>query len=436
MIQRKLFEDFWPRDIMGVLASGEPISLLGALMKQPYISIVQQRFRVPSFIRGVHVQGRGAPVEGLRWRWNVLPKRTGWASGPAAQVIGPMSGHLSSWSDDQSAGLQIILDQVHPLETVLTQTREYSHQLIALSCVRDAPRATLTEVRVDSAWYEYETVEDPPPPLPPSNLVPLAELTVEVFSDWLPIARTIDPFPFIVNSLTQTLQLDTLLLGTLVEGLHRRLHENERPLAGVSRNGVKRVVAAAREAALYALEREGYADLEAADKLLRETLNHLDQPSFHDRAQVLLEPVLEIVPSLFGPNFKEWITETKRIRNSQSHQLPVDFNEQAIQQYYVVMESCKWAITLRILLQVLQKDQVLRALTRSTTFEFALANIDREHLWADYSALDTFRDGSAPPNLLAGQPTGNPSPSSVTGGSPGAALSCPESGLQVEGEPT
>ncbi|TKV26368.1 hypothetical protein FDK12_13360 [Arthrobacter sp. NamB2] len=57
----KIVADFWPRDILGVLASGEPISLLGALMEQPPLngSISQQRFKVPSFIRGAHLQGRG-----------------------------------------------------------------------------------------------------------------------------------------------------------------------------------------------------------------------------------------------------------------------------------------------------------------------------------------------------------------------------------------
>lgn len=389
----KIVADFWPRDIMGILASDEPISLLGALMEQPSGSIAQQRFKVPSFVRGAHIQGRGSPVEGLRWRWNVLPGRAGWAASPSAQVTGLMAGELSSWSDDQTAGLQINLDEVRPFETVLTQTREYSNQLIALSCVRDSPRAVLTEVRVDGAWYEYETPEDPPPPLPSSNLVPLENLTVEVFSNWLPVARTIDPFPFIVNNLTKTLQLDTLMLGTLLEGLHRRLHDKDRPLIGVSRNGVKKMVTAAREAALSALEAEGYTDKETADKLLRDTLSHVNQPSYQARAEVLLKPVLDIAPSLFGPDLADWVRLTKQIRNDQSHQLFVDFDERAIEQYYVIMQSCKWAVTLRILLQIFPSDLVQHALTRSNAFEFALANIDREHFWTDYLTLNPFREG-------------------------------------------
>lgn len=388
----KLAADYWPRDVLGMLETGEPISLMGALMQRPYGPFAYQRFEVPSFVRGAHLHGRNDVIEGIRWRWRIPPPAVAWAKNPAAHVDGEVAGELLPWCDDHDAGLQLLLENPHPLDATLTRTREYSSQLIGLSCFGAPPRATLTEVRVNKEWYEYETPEEDPQLQPLTGLMPLGELTLAVFAAWLPKAERVHPFPFMLNSLTGILQLDALILGTLLEGLHRSLQsKKERPLAGISNNAVERAADVGRKAALADLERQGCLNLEVADKLLKESLAHINEPNYHDRVMALLKPVHKLIPSLFGPDLSDWVERTKTIRNAQSHQFRLTFDEDKIRQYYVFMASCRWAATLRILLEVLSETQIEEALKRSRTFHSALAHIDREGLWPGFSALQAFR---------------------------------------------
>ncbi|WP_394253070.1 HEPN domain-containing protein [Arthrobacter pityocampae] len=387
--------DRWPRTVLGLLDTGEPISLLGAIMQHLHGDIRFQRFALPSLVRGAHLHGRDDAVGGIRWRWRIPPQVAGWTHDSASRVEGDLAGVLSPWCDDRDAGLQLLLDQPSPLDATLTRSREYSSQLVALACFNAPPAAMVTEIRVNDEWREYEVPEQDPAPQVETRLIPLKSLTVPAFADWLPKADLIHPFPFMANSLTNILQLDAMILGTLLEGLHRRLYLKQRPLTGISNNKVLAAADTARKVFVDQLKEQGCQNPDVANKLANEALSHINEPNYHDRVMALVEPVQELVPSLFGPELSEWVDRTKAIRNAQSHQTLQIFDEEKIQEYYVFMQSCRWAVTLRMLLIVLPKEQVLSALRKSRSFHFALANIDQENLWPSFSALQSFRTTAA-----------------------------------------
>jgi hypothetical protein len=58
--------------------------------------------------------------------------------------------------------------------------------------------------------------------------------------------------------------------------------------------------------------------------------------------------------------------------------------------YHIASISDRWVLVLRILLEFVDPDRLGRALRKSQTFAFALANMDVEDHWPGFSCLKTF----------------------------------------------
>lgn len=167
---------------------------------------------------------------------------------------------------------------------------------------------------------------------------------------------------------------------------------------------VQRAAREARHKGVEALCRVGFEDEQYAHTVFSETLQHLNQMTYQDRAVELLRPVHAIVSSLFGPDLSKWVEMVKKVRNQQSHQWVEDFDESSIVIYYVVVESCRWALVLRILFELEPEYDFPARLARSDRFSFNLANIDREELWPRFSALLTEVRCCAPTDLFTDDP--------------------------------
>lgn len=312
--------------------------------------------------------------------------------GSADSVVGPIPGVLESWTHEEGKGLQFRPNRATSLRAMRNKVQHSSGQLLGLWSARKVPKFFYTEVLVGDTWHTLTAKADAPPALGRSGLMPDQHLSQSTFAAWIPLAHKIDPMHFILNGLTRTLQLDAQVLATGLEGLHRRLFEDSPRLGGISRRAVERASRKARHAGVDALLHEGLTDSEHANTVFNEVLRHLNQMTYRDRVLELAHPVHEIVPSLFGPDLLKWVDMMKGIRNLQSHQLIQDFDESSIATYYMAVESCRWAMLIRILLELNPNYDFTSTLARSERFSFALANIDREKIWEDFSALTEFRN--------------------------------------------
>ncbi|MDP9987349.1 hypothetical protein J2S98_002516 [Arthrobacter oryzae] len=389
----KVVADYMPRDIVGVLANGEPVTLFRALMKDPMFlfTSARQTFQGSMALVGAHLSDERDTVAGIRWTWR-LPADMDLQRGRSSEAVpGLVPGVLEEWGREQGLGLQFRATRVTPLQTLRNQVQLYCSQLLGLWTAEKVPGVTHTEVLVGSRWCVLHVQVSDQIPLRHSSFMPVQDLSLEMFAAWIPLAHKVDPFPFILNGLSNTLQLDAQVLATALEGLHRRLHVDRPRLEGIAQRAVDRAAKQARHAGVERLQAEGYTDEDKAQSAFRETLRHLNQMTYQQRAVDLLEPVRQVVPSLFGPDLLKWIGIVKNIRNHQSHQLAREFDEPSISIYYVAVESCRWAMVLRILLELRPGYDFKSNLGRSNRFSFALANIDREKLWPEFSALADFR---------------------------------------------
>jgi len=63
--------------------------------------------------------------------------------------------------------------------------------------------------------------------------------------------------------------------------------------------------------------------------------------------------------------------------------------------YFVLGQSGAWALRIALLLTVLPAPRLRDGLKRSSRFSYALANIDAERVWNDYSCSAVFQEAAA-----------------------------------------
>lgn len=395
----KIAADYAPRSIFGRLDDGSLISFLEAHMESgPIFSIeTLQRFSGQRYVFGAHISDEMESVSGVRWTWDLPSRIAGWSREiGGVTVTGELPGTVYSWEFEGSAGLNFEAVPSIPLHRVLKDAVSSCTQLMGLWSGLRPPKVVHIEFRrTDGTWCSYVRPSEEGR-LQRSSLLPLTDLSLQKFSDWIRLAIRIDPFPYIVNAPTNVLQVDAQVLATAIEGLHRSIHAEDRPFSSISKRSVKRAMDEARRAGVAALENEGFAASDLADRLLRGSLNHVDQPTYQDRLLQLAEPVWGLAPGLCGPDPMEWAIMIKQIRNDQSHQLVRSFLENEIAAYFVATITCRWVLLLRILMELVTADGLKAALLASDRFLYALANIDGERLWGEFSALATFRAAATP----------------------------------------
>lgn len=404
----KIAADYQPRTILGVLEDESKISLLEAHMEPvPPLSVhTLQRFTGQRYVGGAHMATDSDEVQGIRWTWNIASTQTRWAADSTTLVENPVRGDLYSWQRGRDVGLEFLPHEPVPLRTLLEEVQSPCSQLLGLWCAKRPPDTTQTEFLVqEDHWVSYTAATHVHSRLQVTGLLPMRDLKLPVFAWWLPLAAKLDPFHFIANAPMNVLQVDAQVLATALEGIHRRLYDHERPLSPMSKKAVERSMKVARQAGIEALKNEGFNDTALADDLLQGVLNHIDQQSYAERVKQLVVPVANLAPGMFGPDLDEWVAMVKRIRNAQSHQLKVGFDESAVSVYYTASVACRWLLSLTILSKLVPEEHIAAALKESETFQFALANMDGERVWEGFSALATFREESKTVHTTAQEPT-------------------------------
>ncbi|MFJ4030144.1 HEPN domain-containing protein [Paenarthrobacter sp. NPDC089989] len=384
--------DFAARVILGRLDDESLVTLLDAHM-QPgpdVTSSYAQFFTGKRWLHGAHISGDDEEIHGIRWSWPVLASAVSWTT--EAEVPGPVPGQLAPWVHEQKAGLTFKPGNPSPVGVLIQDVQVVAAQLLGLWTQKPVPSPLVTEIYLEAhGWCSYVPEQEKEQKLLRSSaLLPLRKLGLKEMASWLALAAKVDPFPYIANFGPSVVQVDAQVLVTALEGLHRRLHSEVRPFHEVSVRGVQRAMKAAREAGIRGLVTEGLTDESIADKVLRDALSYVDQPSYHSRIVELVSPVMEVAPGVCGPELNSWLGIVKKIRNEQSHQLLGAFGSAELGNYFVATISCKWVLVLRILLEIVSPKDLKEAVTRSQSYIYALANMDEEHIWGEPGALGTF----------------------------------------------
>ncbi|MBP2266397.1 hypothetical protein J3A64_001861 [Pseudarthrobacter sp. PvP004] len=386
--------DFAPRTVMGELGDGTKVTLLGAHMDTPdqLFGPLKQKFTGTISVVGAHIKDQEHKISGIRWTWNISPGQAGWLTEDPVHVTdGPLSGTLSPRIQAQSPGLGLQLSTLTELRVARNGAAAAMTQLLVLWTGKTLDVSSMEIQLEDGRWLTCSPPEKEGGRFTRSSLLPLNELTLQALARWATVAFKLDPLPYIASASAGVLQIDAQAVASALEGLHRRLHGDNRPLAPLSKAVVKKATRAARDAGVAVLVESGFEDAGLAGKLFTESLNHIDQPSYHQRLTEMAAPVVAMAPGLCGPDLTAWVKAMKDIRNDQSHQMLDHFHEDDVAVYHIASISARWVLRLRILMEFVEPSRLATALKESQSFAFALANMDVENYWEGYSCLQAFR---------------------------------------------
>jgi hypothetical protein len=202
--------------------------------------------------------------------------------------------------------------------------------LTQLATHNDADDAHIqVQVGAGSPWRDVhrgrESVKAGSHPLLTSD-----HLTAERFATWIDFRRetqgldaaVLDELPGVA------IQTQVLTLGSVAEGLHRRLFgEGEKRVDALSNKKMEKMRRAAREAVLALMSGPEFTDDDRSEfgKAVGEAFAHINEQSFRSRMNDLLTDARRSIPSL-GEAFKDWPDAVSTARNLMAHQpsLPDD----------------------------------------------------------------------------------------------------------------
>lgn len=385
--RRAVVADFQPRPLWG-LEGGRLFTVLDAMMsvESTFVALPAQVYKASSILWDVHVDGPNSLADKVRLTFSLT--RGDWTSD---EPIALPEGRLGPWTHDNRPGLVWEPSTSH---AVLSLTQRFPTLLTALFHLWTGAPVDVSEAQVhipSKGWGVLERLHKPSP-VSSRSFLPLHELDLKIVARWLSKARKLGPIPFMAAEDRGVLQVDAQMLATALEGLHRRLVPGAKRFEPpVSVNKLQTVRRKATSAAVVALE--GVVDASTAKKAYNEALIHVDELSYADRLTEMLPRVGIIAPGLLGPSLEKWIKDTKDLRNVQSHGLVQDddFGEEEIARYYVLAASARWSLRILLLLELTDDDALIRsALEESDKFMYALANMDREDYWKEFSASEAF----------------------------------------------
>ncbi|SKF14663.1 Uncharacterised protein [Mycobacteroides abscessus subsp. abscessus] len=207
------------------------------------------------------------------------------------------------------------------------------------------------------------------------SLLPREVLTLDVISHWIALNDRLDGLAAaVVSPLQGALQAKTLVLTSLVEGLHRRLPYQQSKFAALTKQARKAIHGAAREAVRAQAEVHGIDPGAAA-----ESLQFLTDVSFRMRATEIVNEVCSVIPEL-KESVADLAGQITKARNDFAHHLIVDRQKEPLELSYlrwlIVVTAIPWLLRALLLLYAgIAPDVIREGFLDSNRFEHARANI-------------------------------------------------------------
>ena len=213
------------------------------------------------------------------------------------------------------------------------------------------------------AWL---TVYGPGANTPPrefdyQTLLPREELTLERFANWIPINDTLDGIARVAcRPLEGFLETQALLVTTLLEGLHRRLHKTfkQSKFPGASPSALDSIKQAARRAAkAKAADRnDPNLDPPQVHTAVMKSISHFDDVEYIDRATDVITRVSPALPELIeSVSVADLADHMKKSRNEMAHQLLRDEEKEPLAarqlRWLVVTHITPWLLRGLLLLE-------------------------------------------------------------------------------------
>lgn len=387
---RLVAADWAPRTLWG-MNEGRPFTVFSANMRANTVPFTGFKpiYSAQSILWGVQVEGPDSKATAVRLRFNFSP--TGWSD---EDPVDTDSGRLRAWlGERQVDGLEWEPSSPQTIENLMGGFPQVFTTLFHLWTGK--PKSvTGIQVHIEGVgWCDLTRIGDGGSVKQVySPFLDLNQLTLKIVGKWLSMADQLGPIPFMVFPGNLVLQVDAFVVASALEGLHRRLHPEEKRFEwDVSNSKLDKAKKAARTAGVETLQ-PTVESKEAVQRAFREAVGHVEDLTFTERVTRLVNRCADLVPGLLGPSADDWTEDLKEVRNTQSHALPKHdgFGQDQVSLYYVMSRTGRWLLRIRLLLELVDDAHMRTALRQSSDFTMTLADLDLEEYWPDYSAYDAF----------------------------------------------
>lgn len=349
--------DFQERTIHGELTDGSRVTLVQAqggsrslgFLLEP--SQARQQFRARYAVIGAHVTAEQV-YHAIRFQV-VGPYWWGDAE-DEAQCAG--CGHVRMYRDNGTRWFDFTASAPTTFSDLDSGVINAVTTLTQLATMNDATDAVVqVRIETEGAWRTvdrgHQSVDGSSHPL-----LGTQHLTAEKFARWIDFrgktqgldAAVLDELPGVA------IQTQVLTLGSVAEGLHRRLFgEDEKRVKGLSSKTIEKMRRLARHAALTKMTEPEFTDEDRAEfgKAINEVFSHINEQTFRSRMNDLLTDAQCSIPSL-GAGFADWPDAVSTARNILAHQPSLTKNidnEQFLDLLIALSYSITWVLRTNML---------------------------------------------------------------------------------------
>jgi hypothetical protein len=186
---------------------------------------------------------------------------------------------------------------------------------------------------------------------------------IRILGNWMTLISELDPIPQILAGVfggdSPYLESEVLTLCTAAEGLHRRLHPEERRICQSDVN----------EAKVFLKEDMGLIPNDVREAF-RSALGHLHEPGFATRMQGLAEGIAPVTRQVTG-KVNRWKKAVTEARNALAHSLAVKGAPSSDHMSsYVLAQSLRWLLLVTLLMKSdVDPDRLIRRIGEARSFE-------------------------------------------------------------------
>lgn len=376
--------DFQERTIHGELADSSPVSLVHAQGGSRRLGFLRhpreasQQFRARYAVIGELVTAE-QPYHGIRFRV-VGPSWWGATENNAQTSDG---GRLHTYCDGEEARWFEFISAVPATFGILDSgVINAVTTLMQLATMNDAEDADVqVQLEEGGPWRDVHRGREPVQSAS-RPLLSTEHLTCKRFATWIDFRRetqgldaaVLDGLPGVA------IQTHVLTLGSVAEGIHRRLFgKGRKRVDHLSNNKIDKMRRAARDAAQALMNGAQFTDADRAEfgKAIGEAFGHINDQTFRSRMDDLLTDAQRSIPSLAAA-FKDWPDAVSTARNYMAHQpsLPDNVDDD---QFLDLLIALSYSITWVLRTNLLNKagfgvDAMREGYRDSSAFGHHLAN--------------------------------------------------------------
>lgn len=206
-------------------------------------------------------------------------------------------------------------------------------------------------------WYSQSTASSRIRDYKADGLVSSSALSLQLIADWLAVSATMRGLDAAIadQQFPNILELRGLLLGSIAEGLHRRLfEEGTARFEGLSRADARKVRNAAKGAISAALQELG---IHAEPDEFNGLVAPLNQFSFQQRLESIKAVIDEVMPDMLM-DCPSWPTVIKNVRNEYAHWLldDEDRKDATTEEKLLAYQSLPWVLRTLLLYRAMKID--------------------------------------------------------------------------------